>query len=601
MFRLQLIHTLTRHKLFAGLLLAVGSLFLSHAAQAQAIAFQEAGFTGPAVHFPAGEWPIPGWMNDRVSSVLVHPDWRVTLFEHNNGGQPGGRARSYSSNTHYVGDEMNDRTSFIRVERNEVKVFQHANYEGASQAIGLGTTVNLGAVGGNQISSLTAPQGMVTTLYDFALGGGSGERRSYLRDVPNVGATMNDRASYIRVQEASELEVRSLRITIQTGGDDLRCNSQAYAIVRFRSGAQQRHPLNRGAQWNNHTTVSVDMPLPAGTTLSDLISFGLHFDSGRCGPFDTGDNWNVDRLLVEFASSESVGTLLERSGTPLVRFTENEVRDWNADTLVAAAFTRTFIHTATTANTSGHVTTLDHPLLNNNPRALVQVAQNWNPNGGTGVYNNAHIGVYYTGSRWAIFNQNFAALPPNASFNVTVEAASSTTRFVQQARLGNIAGHGTVIDHPLTNGNPHALLQVTANWNPNWNPASTGGVYNNHAIGVWYNGSKWEIFNQDFAAMPPNAAFNVAIQSSLSGADFIHRALPVNITLHRTVLDHPLANGNPRAKLMITPNWNPGGFGGVYNNHAMGVWYNGSRWEIFNQDFSAMPPNAAFNITIYRK
>ena len=138
----------------------------------------------------------------------------------------------------------------------------------------------------------------------------------------------------------------------------------------------------------------VDVPLPAGTTLSDLLSFGLHFDSGRCGPFDTGDNWNIDRLLVEFASSESVGTLLERRAAPLVRFTENEVRDWNTDTLVAAAFTRTFIHTAHIANTSGHITTLDHPLLNDNPRALVQVTQNWNPNDSTGVYNNAHLGVY---------------------------------------------------------------------------------------------------------------------------------------------------------------------------------------------------------------
>ena len=164
MFRQQLIHMLTRHKLFAGLVLVVGSLFLSHSAQAQAIAFQEAGFTGPAVNFPAGEWPMPGWMNDRGCSVLVHPDWRVTLCEHNNGGQPRGRARSYTSNTTYMGDEMNDKTSFIRVERNEVKVFQHVNYEGTSQVVGLGTTVNLGTVGSNQISSLTVPQGMVATL-----------------------------------------------------------------------------------------------------------------------------------------------------------------------------------------------------------------------------------------------------------------------------------------------------------------------------------------------------------------------------------------------------------------------------------------------------
>jgi len=38
-----------------------------------------------------------------------------------------------------------------------------------------------------------------------------------------------------------------------------------------------------------------------------------------------------------------------------------------------------------------------------------------------------------------------------------------------------------------------------------------GGTYNNHPIGVYYNGAKWTIFNQDLGAMPVNAAFNVLI------------------------------------------------------------------------------------------
>lgn len=28
--------------------------------------------------------------------------------------------------------------------------------------------------------------------------------------------------------------------------------------------------------------------------------------------------------------------------------------------------------------------------------------------------------------------------------------------------------------------------------------------------------------------------------------------------------------------LMVTPSWNPGGVGGVYNNHSIGVWHNGA-------------------------
>ncbi|MCA1740779.1 MAG: hypothetical protein LC740_18750, partial [Actinobacteria bacterium] len=58
------------------------------------------------------------------------------------------------------------------------------------------------------------------------------------------------------------------------------------------------------------------------------------------------------------------------------------------------------------------------------------------------------------------------------------------------------------------NGNPNAVLYVTQNWNPG---GREGGTYNDHPVGVWYdtNREKWAIFNQDRAAIPEGAAFNV--------------------------------------------------------------------------------------------
>ena len=50
--------------------------------------------------------------------------------------------------------------------------------------------------------------------------------------------------------------------------------------------------------------------------------------------------------------------------------------------------------------------------------------------------------------------------------------------------------------------------------------------------------------------------------------------------------------------MLITSNWNPPGQSGVYNDHATGVWYNGSQWAIYNQDLAAMPPGASFNVLI---
>ncbi|MCS6805580.1 MAG: hypothetical protein NZ823_10625, partial [Blastocatellia bacterium] len=81
--------------------------------------------------------------------------------------------------------------------------------------------------------------------------------------------------------------------------------------------------------------------------------------------------------------------------------------------------------TATSANTTGNWTALNHPLTNGVPPAFVFITDNWNPGGVGGTYNNHNTGVWYAGAgtnKWAIFNQDLAAMPANASFNVLVIA-----------------------------------------------------------------------------------------------------------------------------------------------------------------------------------
>ena len=67
----------------------------------------------------------------------------------------------------------------------------------------------------------------------------------------------------------------------------------------------------------------------------------------------------------------------------------------------------------------------------------------------------------------------------------------------------------TIIDHPLTNGDPNAILIVT----PNYNPGNVFVAYNNKAVAVFYDNvrSKWGIFNLDLSAMTVNATFNVMV------------------------------------------------------------------------------------------
>lgn len=263
--------------------------------------------------------------------------------------------------------------------------------------------------------------------------------------------------------------------------------------------------------------------------------------------------------------------------------------------------------------------------------AVVFVTPNWNPGGQGSTYNNHPIGVWLNtnGSpeyavnnaalfirtpwgthgpdapellqsgppaapegSWSVFNQDMAPLPIGACFNVFI-SRPETLRFVHRCTPDSLSGHCTFVEHGWLQGNPNWLLFVTQNWNP----GGQGNTYNSHPFGVWYDGNRWSIFNQDIQALPQNAAFNIWALERGERA-FVHTAQPANIAGNYTLIDHPLTNDNPNAMLLITPNWNPGGQGGTYNNHNTGVWYTGSRWSIYNESMAPMPPNAAFNVYV---
>lgn len=98
--------------------------------------------------------------------------------------------------------------------------------------------------------------------------------------------------------------------------------------------------------------------------------------------------------------------------------------------------------------------------------------------------------------------------------------------------------------------------------------------------------------------MPVGATFNVIVAPDATATDVVHHATSANILRNWTVLDHPLLNGKPRAVMLVTPNFNPGGVYAGPQNRAIGVWYDGSRWAIFNQDSAALTPGTAFNVKI---
>ena len=211
---------------------------------------------------------------------------------------------------------------------------------------------------------------------------------------------------------------------------------------------------------------------------------------------------------LEGTTTETTATDDALEGTS-IGGTDSEAQETN---LERPAEGTTFIHRATDENSRGDYTYLSDPAIEGDPNAVVIVVGSASREGAGGATYGHNIGVWYEpgAQKWAIFNQDLAAVPTGASFRVVLPAASES--FVHRARLVNTADNITYLDHPLTNGKPGIVLLVTQNWNP----GGGDGVYNDHAVGVLYDEEvqKWAIYNRDGAQIPEGAAFNLTVSES---------------------------------------------------------------------------------------
>jgi uncharacterized SAM-binding protein YcdF (DUF218 family) len=179
----------------------------------------------------------------------------------------------------------------------------------------------------------------------------------------------------------------------------------------------------------------------------------------------------------------------------------------------------------------------------------------------------------------------------------TVEEREDKTAFIHRAASGNIVDNSTYVDHPWANKNPNAILLVTQVRERGIDAADA------RPIGVWYDANrrgKWAIFNQDLAPMREGETFNVVVAKGSDKAVFIHHATSENTVENHTYVNRSLPNKNPDAVVLVTPNWNPGGGAGTYNDHFVSVRYDvgKQKWAIFNKDLASIPEGAAFGMAV---
>jgi hypothetical protein len=191
--------------------------------------------------------------------------------------------------------------------------------------------------------------------------------------------------------------------------------------------------------------------------------------------------------------------------------------------------------------------------------------------------------------RWHIFNQDTSATFQAGTLFYIKIAGRGQNVFVHTVTQASITGgsnHMTLLDHPLLNNQPNAKPVITPVWQ---------GTYNNHHTGVYYNAAngRWHIFNQDLAAMPVSAIFNVYVPQDDS-INIVHTVTAQNvIDTSDTILPNNFAENTG---VIVTPAWTQDG--GQYVDAPIGVEYFSGALRIRRLDGQAMPIGARFHVHI---
>lgn len=169
-------------------------------------------------------------------------------------------------------------------------------------------------------------------------------------------------------------------------------------------------------------------------------------------------------------------------------------------------------HEALDTNTSGIATELDHPSLSGSSGAIALFSQYQ-----TGVSDAHPTGLLWTAfppsaPTWYIANLDAAVMPYGTEGGIGIPAVAGPAFFVVAAspspsvfrfQASNIVGNYAIIDSPLLDGRPEALVFVSSVGVDTLGPP--------HELGVGYDGSQWAIFNEDHAPMASGATFNVVV------------------------------------------------------------------------------------------
>lgn len=150
----------------------------------RSILYKDGNYSGKIQEVGPGSYNLSDLVvgNDTISSVKVGAGMRVTLFADSNFK---GKKKMFVKDTDWVGDDFNDKTSSVLVEK-VVTLYKNGDYGGTSTKLGIGRYRMADiAVGNNALSSMKIPQGLMAIAYEYE--NFAGNYKVFFEDTPWLG------------------------------------------------------------------------------------------------------------------------------------------------------------------------------------------------------------------------------------------------------------------------------------------------------------------------------------------------------------------------------------------------------------------------------
>lgn len=166
------------------------------------------------------------------------------------------------------------------------------------------------------------------------------------------------------------------------------------------------------------------------------------------------------------------------------------------------------VHTARWHNTNGYSTIIDHPAVNENPDVVIIATpyceefcqQYFSP-----------IGVHFDGTHWSLFREDLRPIDEYQKFSIVVKKNILPNVFIHEVTPENTFQNLSILDHPLLNEQPEAILFVT-------HRREVDDPFNNASIIIYYSKTlrKWCLVNSDQKPLVANHKFNILINPNYS-------------------------------------------------------------------------------------